>query len=296
MRDPRRTVPCPHLAALAVALASASTSAGDTGVVALWPDRDNTLVEIEDGSLSLGLSEFIFAGRVGLHGGGAKLRRGLIRFDIASSIPALATIVAVELHVTCALTNTGPHHVELRSALQGWGEGTSNGFGGAGAPATPGDATWLHTFWPDQFWASTGGDCAEAPSGVAEIGYPGAYVFATAPGMVSDVQSWLDEPSTNHGWLIMGDEPFIQSVKAFASRENPIVEQRPVLMVTYVAGQASPGDLNGDDVVDGADLGTLLGGWGACPTGGGDRDCPADLDGSGTVDGADLGLLLGLWS
>ncbi|MCA9285477.1 MAG: hypothetical protein KDA22_09695 [Phycisphaerales bacterium] len=48
-----------------------------------------------------------------------------------------------------------------------------------------------------------------------------------------------------------------------------------------------PGDLNGDAVVDGADLGVLLGQWGS--------DGSADLDGNGVVDGADLGNLLGAW-
>jgi CHRD domain len=48
------------------------------------------------------------------------------------------------------------------------------------------------------------------------------------------------------------------------------------------------GDLNGDGVVDAADLAILLGAWG---TGG-----PGDLDGNGTVDAADLALLLGAWS
>lgn len=47
------------------------------------------------------------------------------------------------------------------------------------------------------------------------------------------------------------------------------------------------GDLNGDGVVDGADLGLLLGAWGQ--SGG-------DLDGDGTTNGADLGLLLGAWT
>jgi len=51
-----------------------------------------------------------------------------------------------------------------------------------------------------------------------------------------------------------------------------------------------PGDLNGDGVVDGADLGILLSAWGRC------ADCPADLDGNGVVDGADLGILLSNWS
>ncbi|MFO0875697.1 MAG: GC-type dockerin domain-anchored protein [Phycisphaerales bacterium] len=55
-----------------------------------------------------------------------------------------------------------------------------------------------------------------------------------------------------------------------------------------------PGDLGGgaggapDGVVDGADLGVLLGDWGSLRT-------AADLNGDGTVDGADLGLLLGAW-
>jgi hypothetical protein len=51
---------------------------------------------------------------------------------------------------------------------------------------------------------------------------------------------------------------------------------------------ALPGDLNGDGIVDGADLGILLGAWGTSG--------PGDLNGDGVVDGADLGILLGAWS
>lgn len=49
------------------------------------------------------------------------------------------------------------------------------------------------------------------------------------------------------------------------------------------------GDLNNDSLVDGADLGLLLGSWDA--TG----EQAADLNGDLLVDGADLGLLLGAW-
>lgn len=48
-------------------------------------------------------------------------------------------------------------------------------------------------------------------------------------------------------------------------------------------------DLDGDGGVDGADLGILLGDWGAC------AGCASDLDADGTVSGSDLGLLLGEW-
>ncbi|HMN95261.1 MAG TPA: hypothetical protein PKC43_03490 [Phycisphaerales bacterium] len=52
-------------------------------------------------------------------------------------------------------------------------------------------------------------------------------------------------------------------------------------------GTPCPADLDGDGVVNGADLGILLGNWGVGGLG--------DLDGNGVVDGADLGLLLGSW-
>lgn len=57
-----------------------------------------------------------------------------------------------------------------------------------------------------------------------------------------------------------------------------------------VGDSAVFGDLNGDGLVNGADLGLLLGAWGGC------TGCVADLDGNGIVDGGDLGLLLGAWT
>jgi hypothetical protein len=50
---------------------------------------------------------------------------------------------------------------------------------------------------------------------------------------------------------------------------------------------ANPADLNGDGIVNGADLGMILGNWGQ-PGG-------TDLNHDGTTNGADLGFLLGHW-
>jgi len=61
-----------------------------------------------------------------------------------------------------------------------------------------------------------------------------------------------------------------------------------VAMTTRAAMAQCPGDITGNGVVDGADLGALLTTWGV-PQGQG------DLNGDGTVDGADLGLLLTKW-
>jgi hypothetical protein len=49
-----------------------------------------------------------------------------------------------------------------------------------------------------------------------------------------------------------------------------------------------PEDLDGNGVIDGADLATLLGAWGT-------NNPAADIDDNGTVDGADLATLLGAW-
>jgi len=49
-----------------------------------------------------------------------------------------------------------------------------------------------------------------------------------------------------------------------------------------------PGDLNGDGSVNGADLATLLNGWGSTGV--------TDIDGSGNTDAADLAVLLNNWS
>ena len=55
------------------------------------------------------------------------------------------------------------------------------------------------------------------------------------------------------------------------------------------SGQTCAADLNQDRVVDGADLGALLGAWGPC------QGCPADLNGDAMVNAEDLGSLLVAW-
>ncbi len=48
-------------------------------------------------------------------------------------------------------------------------------------------------------------------------------------------------------------------------------------------------DFNGDGLVNGNDIGILMGAWGPCD------GCPQDLSGDGIVDAEDLGLLFSLW-
>lgn len=60
------------------------------------------------------------------------------------------------------------------------------------------------------------------------------------------------------------------------------------LTLSVTVGAATPGDLNGDGLVNGADLAIVLGQWGTSGS--------ADIDGNGTVDGADVAIVLGFWS
>lgn len=59
--------------------------------------------------------------------------------------------------------------------------------------------------------------------------------------------------------------------------------------IAYLENASCLGDLNDNGIVDGDDLGSLLGQWGACP------GCDADFNNDRVVDGDDLGTLLGAW-
>ena len=60
-----------------------------------------------------------------------------------------------------------------------------------------------------------------------------------------------------------------------------------VLDCCELAQSCCIGDIFQDGLVNGADLGTLLGAWGT--------PGPGDLNGDGIVNGADLGVMLGAW-
>jgi hypothetical protein len=52
---------------------------------------------------------------------------------------------------------------------------------------------------------------------------------------VSDVQSWLDVPSTNFGWLLLNaDEKSFSTFRVFYSRQVATAAWQPQLEITYV--------------------------------------------------------------
>lgn len=183
--------------------------------VVLNSSKDNTLYEVPDGSVSNGAGPHLFAGRTA---NGGK-RRGLIAFNVTSQIPAGATVTRVSLRMNVSASRAGSQKMELHRVTKDWGEGASNAgaFGdGRGTDSKNGDATWLHTFFPNQRWTNAGGDF-DAAVDAATTTASFEYVWES-PAMIARVQQWLDQPATNFGWLILGSES-VTSTKRFDSRE-----------------------------------------------------------------------------
>ena len=216
---------------LAILALSARTMAV---IVTLEPIKDNTLFEDDDGLFSSGAGDSIYAGRLSSNGGGL-LRRALLEFDIASVIPPGATInsVTLTLQLTNAPTGAPSAVISIFEVTREWGEGTSISFQGQGGNSTPNDATWIHTFFNAVSWSNPGGDFAASASAFTSVTGFGSYTWGGA-GMVADVQDWVNSPSSNHGWIIIGNESELRTAREFGSSENATTTHRPKLTINYV--------------------------------------------------------------
>ena len=79
-------------------------------------------------------------------------------------------------------------------------------------------------------------------------------------------------------------------IKASSCCGGTVVTPVPTInSIDIITKEPCVGDLDGNGVVDAADLAILLGSWGPCV------GCPSDLNGDNVVDAADLAMLLGSW-
>ena len=218
-------------------LAAAGPSAADAGQIALEPVADTTIYA-DDELAGTGAGSHLFVGPIA---SGAP-RRALLRFDLAA-VPADAVIESVSLRLVVTKAGIGARVDDLHSlrrVLAEWGEGSGDGgTGGAGGPASPADATWTHRFWGSPpasgpRWASGGGDAA-SPSAQFPLGGVGTHSVASTTGLVADVQGWLANPASNHGWLLVGPEgeDVSQKARRLAARDFATVDSRPRLTISY---------------------------------------------------------------
>ena len=211
---------------------------GQINFATLTPAQNNSV--FSDATTSSDALGYLYSGETATTG---ILRRGLLAFDIAGQLPAGAVATSAQLMLnmnsTAALASA---RMSLFKITESWGQGASGPSSGGGSPATTGDATWADRLYDPTtpaLWTTAGGTHATATSasnptvGVA----PGYYTWSATSQMMGDIQNWLNTPSTNNGWLLVGAETTKSSVRRFDSMTSA-PNLKPALQVTYLtAGQ-----------------------------------------------------------
>ncbi|MDR3619165.1 MAG: DNRLRE domain-containing protein [Paludisphaera borealis] len=247
---------------VASALFLGIAGAASAGSVTLYSSLDNTLVQVQPGSTQLSNGQGdIFVGRTNQDGQGPatiSTRRGVIAFDVAGAIAAGSIITDVTLTMWDVRGLNGSVQIDLHRVLASWGEGSSFFNGGVGGPAADGDATWLSRFYnaadpaSSPAWSTPGGDFDSTVSGSAivtehasDVEKAFSWLGSSNSQMIADVQKWLDDPTSNFGWLLQGDESKGQTAKRFRSGEADLAF-RPTLTITYESAAVAvpePGSL-----------------------------------------------------
>lgn len=229
----RRTL-IPRLGTIALmTLLSLATEAKAVTVVVV-ASRDTTLYQTDDGSLCNGAGIYLFAGRTGQLDSLSR-RRTLLYFNLGGRVPPGSTIESATLKLYMSRTPSSSELVAVHRVDADWGEGASDAPDeeGGGAACTAGDASWLHTFFNTDLWSTPGGDFAATASALLGVVGIGSYSWPSTPAMIDDVQSWVNNPDLNFGWILVGFEGAALTAKRFESRENAIAANRPILTVKF---------------------------------------------------------------
>ncbi len=196
--------------------------------IELTPSKYNTIYE--ETNLSNGAGNYIFAGK----NAGNNARRALLSFDL-SSLPSDANITDVTLTLNMNQTIAGATNVNLYDTSKIWGQGTSDAGGGegGGAPSTLNDASWNCSFnngsgGCNTAWTNPGGDFNSSLIASIVVNNIAIYNW-TSTNMITSVQNWVDNPSLNFGWIVIGDESSATTAKRFHAKGV----NAPKLSITY---------------------------------------------------------------
>ena len=202
-------------------------------VVELAPVADTTLFEMNPDT-NFGAEDQLIVGSVARNAPQHRARL-LLRFDL-SAVPPGSVVTNVNLDLTVLKENSGepPAAMEVRPMMVTWREGDRTGM--QGASALPGQSTWNSRAHLQVAWSVPGGQAGSefgsVSSSIVSLDGVGSYRFPETPALIGEVQSWVDFPATNFGWVIMGmDESIVASARRVASRES--VVGRPRLTVGY---------------------------------------------------------------
>jgi hypothetical protein len=241
-------------AVMIMTVLGSATMASRADSVDIPASKDNTVYAPSFGRLlSNGAGVYTFSGNSSLPPPTGDIRRAVMAFDVAGHVPAGVTITAVTLTLHMSRTIATNETVALHRLSADWGEGASIAPAeeGGGTDPAPGDVTWQHRFFPDTFWTTAGGDFTPTISASTPIADVGFYTWGSTAQMVADVQSWLDSPAANFGWILIGNEASPTTAKRFDSRENLTAANQPKLTVVFSSANS---DCNHNGVPDAQDI------------------------------------------
>ncbi|MBN1505860.1 MAG: PQQ-dependent sugar dehydrogenase [Sedimentisphaerales bacterium] len=213
---------------------------------------EDTFINSGSPGNNAGATGWFDAGRDGVGG----VRRGLLRFDL-SGIPAGSTVTSATLQLTAVkIPNNNPVNstFDLFRMLASWKEGAKGGSNGSAA--TAGETTWNARLLGTANWTAPGArsDAAATASASTAVGaVDNAKYSWTGPGLVADVQLWVNDPAQNFGWLLTSRaEGSSRSVRGFTSRQGGA--GAGTLTVVYTPAPNSPPSVSITSPADGTAL------------------------------------------
>ena len=207
------------------------SATANTNTVNIFPSKDNTIYQGASNN-SNGLGTRLVTGLSSIWPG--MKTRALLRFDVNGNVPFGSHITNANLSMNCASV-TGTQSaitLSLYRMLDDWGEGTSAAtlIPSLGVAATTNDATWINNLYPSSNWSTTGGAYFPLSSASTIVAGPALYAWSNTR-MINDLQTWLNDPSTNKGWVLRTNETGANQEKLFNSKDD--VSNKPTLAITY---------------------------------------------------------------
>jgi hypothetical protein len=151
--------------------------------------------------------------------GNGVIDRALLRFDLPS-IPPNPVIHSARVQLTVTRVPRTPNNSDfsLHRMLRSWGT----------------DASWTAAT-AGSLWASpgigSGSDFATTASATRFVSGGGPYDFGPSPELTADILLWINDPLSNHGWLLKSEnESSPMTARHFGSSESP---QAPRLLLDY---------------------------------------------------------------
>jgi hypothetical protein len=212
---------------LTLAVSEALAQPTPASMITVQDFKDVEIIQNADGSQLQSFGLFVGNNVNGTH------YRDLLAFNLRQ-IPAHSTITNVQLSLglfggVSKFNSPNPVDIGVHRVLSFW-QGTGSH-----------SASWFHSSFPNTLWHTPGGDFVGAASSTLAVGkvnplnpVPILENWPSTPALVADVQSWVNNPGRNFGWLLQGDESQSFTVRAFFQHGNVSSNAiLPTLTVTY---------------------------------------------------------------